>query len=51
MPGLVGMHEHFFYPLPGGVPDGVPLYGEMADSAPRLYLAAGVTTVRAPPAV
>ena len=46
MPGLVGMHEHFFYPLPGAVPDGVPLYGEMADSAPRLYLAAGVTTAR-----
>jgi imidazolonepropionase-like amidohydrolase len=44
IPGLVGMHEHFFYPLPGAVPDGVPLYGEMADSAPRLYLAAGVTS-------
>src|SRR5579864_6102399 len=46
IPGLVGMHEHFFYPLPDPVPDGVPLYGEMADSAPRLYLAAGVTSAR-----
>lgn len=46
IPGLVGMHEHFFYPLPEGLPDGVPLYGEMGDSAPRLYLAAGVTSAR-----
>ena len=46
IPGLVGMHEHLFYPLPDRVPDGVPLYGEMADSAPRLYLAAGVTSAR-----
>ena len=46
IPGLVGMHEHFFYPLPRAPRDGLPLYGEMADSAPRLYLAAGVTTAR-----
>ena len=46
IPGLVGMHEHIFYPLPGHVEDGVPLYGELADTAPRLYLAGGVTTAR-----
>jgi imidazolonepropionase-like amidohydrolase len=45
-PGLVGMHEHLFYPLPNGGPGLLPLYGEMADSAPRLYLAGGVTTAR-----
>ncbi|MGA8110621.1 MAG: amidohydrolase family protein [Acidobacteriaceae bacterium] len=45
-PGLVGMHEHLFYPLPDGGPGLLPLYGEMADSAPRLYLAAGVTSAR-----
>jgi imidazolonepropionase-like amidohydrolase len=46
IPGLVGMHEHLFYPLPGSPPDGLALYGEMADSAPRLYLAGGVTSAR-----
>ena len=46
IPGLVGMHEHLFYPLPDRPHDGMPLYGEMADSAPRLYLAGGVTTAR-----
>jgi imidazolonepropionase-like amidohydrolase len=46
IPGLVGMHEHLFYPTPGGGSDGLPLYGEMADSAPRLYLAGGVTSAR-----
>jgi len=46
IPGLVGMHEHLFYPTPKGGGDGLPMYGEMADSAPRLYLAAGVTTAR-----
>ncbi|MGC2300296.1 MAG: amidohydrolase family protein [Acidobacteriaceae bacterium] len=45
-PGLVGMHEHLFYPLPDGGPGLLPLSGEMADSAPRLYLAGGVTTAR-----
>jgi imidazolonepropionase-like amidohydrolase len=47
IPGLVGMHEHLFYPTPGdGLPGNQQMYGEMADSAPRLYLAAGVTTAR-----
>ncbi len=46
IPGLVGMHEHLFYPTPKGGRDGLPMYGEMVDSAPRLYLAAGVTTAR-----
>lgn len=44
IPGLVGMHEHIFYPLPDRVR--LQLYGEMAESAPRLYLAAGVTSAR-----
>ena len=42
IPGLVGMHEHLFYPVGGGI----PMYPEMAYSFPRLYLAAGVTTAR-----
>ena len=46
IPGLVGMHEHLFYPLPERPAGGAALYGEMADSAPRLYLAGGVTTAR-----
>ncbi len=45
-PGLVGMHEHLFYPLPDNRPGLLALYGEMADSAPRLYLAGGVTVAR-----
>lgn len=40
IPGLVGMHDHLFYPAGGG------LYHDMAFSFPRLYLAAGVTTIR-----
>jgi imidazolonepropionase-like amidohydrolase len=40
IPGLVGMHDHMFYPAGNGV------FGEMAFSFPRLYLAAGVTTIR-----
>src|ERR1700720_1720885 len=40
IPGLVGMHDHLVYPVGDGV------YGEMAFSFPRLYLAAGVTTIR-----
>ena len=44
IPGLVGMHDHFFYPDGGG---GYPiLYSELGYSAPRLYLAGGVTTLR-----
>lgn len=43
IPGLVGMHDHMFYPAPGSPP---PLYPEHAASFPRLYLAGGVTTIR-----
>ena len=46
IPGLVGMHEHLFYPAPQRPEGGVALYLEAADSAPRLYLAGGVTTAR-----
>jgi imidazolonepropionase-like amidohydrolase len=46
VPGLVGMHEHLFYPTPQEPQGGVALYGEAPDSAPRLYLAGGVTTAR-----
>ncbi len=42
IPGLVGMHEHLFYPSGGGI----PMYTEQAFSFPRLYLASGVTTAR-----
>ena len=41
-PGLIGMHEHLFYPSGGGI----PMYNEQAFSAPRLYLASGITTMR-----
>ncbi len=40
IPGLVGMHDHMFYPM------GNAIFGEMAYSFPRLYLAGGVTTIR-----
>jgi imidazolonepropionase-like amidohydrolase len=40
IPGLVGMHDHMFYPVGPGS------FGEMSYSFPRLYLAAGVTTIR-----
>lgn len=44
IPGLVGMHDHFFYPTGAG---GYPItYAELGSSAPRLYLAGGVTTLR-----
>jgi imidazolonepropionase-like amidohydrolase len=46
IPGLVGMHDHMFYPS-----GRVPVYNEMAYSFPRLYLAAGVTTIRTTGAV
>ena len=42
MPGLVGMHDHMFFPM-GGNP---PMYSNMGFSFPRLYLALGVTTIR-----
>src|SRR2546422_1055799 len=38
IPGLVGMHEHLFYPSGGGI----PIYNELAFSFPRLYLGSGV---------
>jgi imidazolonepropionase-like amidohydrolase len=49
IPGLVGMHEHLFYT--SGLyldADGtvVPHLSEIPFTAPRLYLAAGVTTIR-----
>src|SRR4051794_9876259 len=40
IPGLVGMHDHMFYPAGGA------LFHEMGFSFPRLYLAGGVTTIR-----
>ena len=40
IPGLVGMHDHMFYPM------GNAIFGEMGYSFPRLYLAGGVTTIR-----
>jgi imidazolonepropionase-like amidohydrolase len=46
IPGLVGMHDHMFYPSPRtgrGVP---PVYTELAFTGPRLYLAGGVTSLR-----
>jgi len=39
LPGLVGMHDHLFYPGGG-------LYHDMPFTFPRLYLALGVTTIR-----
>ncbi len=44
IPGLVGMHEHLFYPAGGRT--AVALYNEMGFSFPRLYLAGGVTSMR-----
>jgi imidazolonepropionase-like amidohydrolase len=46
IPGLVGMHEHLFYPLPQRPADGAYFYGEAVDTATRLYLAGGVTSAR-----
>jgi imidazolonepropionase-like amidohydrolase len=40
IPGLVGMHDHLFYPAGGAI------FHSMPRSFPRLYLAAGVTTIR-----
>lgn len=53
MPGLVGMHDHLFYTASretqrnstGGLEPGF-IVNEIPYSAPRLYLAAGVTTLR-----
>jgi imidazolonepropionase-like amidohydrolase len=40
IPGLVGMHDHLFYTAAGG------RAVQMSYTGPRLYLAAGVTTIR-----
>src|SRR5215467_4896818 len=45
LPGLVGMHDHLFYPAGGG------LFHDMPFTFPRLYLALGVTTIRTTGAV
>lgn len=41
IPGLVGMHDHMFYPS-----GRVPVYNELAYTFPKLYLASGVTSIR-----
>ena len=49
LPGLVGMHEHLFYPpkiTPGPTMFNESFYVPQPYSFPRLYLAAGVTTAR-----
>jgi imidazolonepropionase-like amidohydrolase len=51
IPGLVGMHDHLFYVASPNFDehwDAEPprIVPEMVFSAPRLYLAAGVTTIR-----
>jgi imidazolonepropionase-like amidohydrolase len=40
IPGLIMLHEHFYYPTGPGV------YGQLGESFSRLYLAGGVTTMR-----
>jgi len=53
LPGLVGMHDHLFYTAsrdtqrnsPAGIEPGF-IVNEIPYSAPRLYLASGVTTLR-----
>ncbi|MEO6800866.1 MAG: amidohydrolase family protein [Rhodanobacter sp.] len=47
VPGLVGMHDHMFYPAPKVNPAAKEaIYPEQASSFPKLYLAGGVTTIR-----
>ena len=51
LPGLVGMHDHMYYIArpdldAGGHSDPPLVVPQMSYSSPRLYLAAGVTTVR-----
>ncbi len=41
IPGLVGMHDHMFYPE-----GGINVYVDLVQGAPPLYLAGGVTTIR-----
>lgn len=40
IPGMVGMHDHMFYTAAGGYAN------QMSYTAPRLYLASGVTSIR-----
>jgi imidazolonepropionase-like amidohydrolase len=40
IPGLVGMHDHLYYTAAGG------RRAQLSYTGPRLYLAAGVTTIR-----
>ena len=40
MPGLIGLHNHSFYTAAGG------RAAQLSFSAPRLYLASGLTTIR-----
>ena len=40
MPGLIGLHNHSFYTASGG------RSAQLSFSAPRLYLASGLTTIR-----
>jgi imidazolonepropionase-like amidohydrolase len=51
MPGIVGMHDHLWYQArpnlrADNTSDGPALRIDMPYSAPRLYLAGGVTTIR-----
>ena len=53
IPGIVGMHDHLYYSASNSLQRGTGhilepgvLVNEIAYSAPRLYLAAGVTTLR-----
>ena len=52
MPGLVGMHNHTYQyfgwkaAVSWGYHEGVPRWVQLQYSAPRLYLASGVTTIR-----
>jgi len=45
IPGLVGMHEHLYFSVYLDE-NGMPAHQDMRYSFPRLYLAAGVTTIR-----
>jgi len=44
LPGLVGMHEHLFYQIER--PGSAPLVTNAPEAFAKLYLAAGVTTIR-----
>jgi len=46
IPGLVGMHNHLHYMMDQAPGAPGPLINQITFSAPRLYLAAGVTTMR-----